>query len=507
VKNIKIVSFTGILLALALAGCFNPISMETPKPEGGYALSTDPFSIDIMVGQNGQLRSVASPGSARIKGDIRNIIQLIVVDNDAKEIIAFDEVRRGNDSSGQAILEIDSLPLGRTYSFLLLMGHWERDYAKEAKNGNGNYVYQENNPPTLLATGLKEQLIKESGKVTVTMWPMVVDTKFMTTHTGVPGGLKTREAAVKDGKPEKALLLPVGWTVNWTVQRGTFNDGFSNLIKAQKAIDSAAGDELLVKSKSSIVRGTNLKDLTGEEPTVTGHVVSLPIKSEYVSGIRRAGTEGSVNFKLEYIPFNQQEGKKWTAYKGESAFDLDGKAPIWIIRNGVNDMAQDSETDFGSFGKKAKVNVNGNGAVSYRVAAATGPSDKELPGYTETLTLKNGTFKGPSDSRTPKIMFTSEGYSGTAEGYYAVTGHNDPAPEYSAYTGSLGDLKAGDQEKEITLPTVGGKYYVYVVLFKDGNISNKLKYDTTSGKVQIEFDWGEEASAVGIEPKWGSDGA
>jgi hypothetical protein len=57
------------------------------------------------------------------------------------------------------------------------MGLWDRDYEVEAEAQDDLYKYTDN-PPTLLAAGLKEQTVTGSGKVTVTMWPIVVDTVF-----------------------------------------------------------------------------------------------------------------------------------------------------------------------------------------------------------------------------------------------------------------------------------------------------------------------------------------
>ncbi|MDR2743384.1 MAG: hypothetical protein LBB98_14720 [Treponema sp.] len=490
-KNTKNINFftVGVLPVLLLAGCFNPISMERQKiGGGGNGLGADPFTIDIMIGKDGETRSVTGPDVARIKGDGRNIIQLIVVDKVTGNITAFDEVRRESNSLDPAIFTIDSIPIGKTYSFLLLMGHWERDYAREVANNNGKYVYLEANPPTLMAAGFKEQLITNNGKVSITMWPIVVDTIFKTVDTGVPGILRMREAVMNAGKPENVTLLPVEWTVNWMVKRGTSGDGLDVLVRAQKAIDCQAGDELLVKSKGSIVRGTGLNDLTTKEPTVKGNIVTLPIGSDYTKGIRRIGAEGSVNFKLEYIPYNLKDGSKWMAYNGKSAFDLDGKAPVWIIRNGVNDQAQDQDTDFNNFGKTDTGKANGNGAISYKVAAV-GAGDKEFPGYLD-LTLTKGQFKRLSNSNTAKITFTTGGYDGTGEAYYAITGQNDPEPLYSAYTESFGGLAAGTHEKEVKLPTAEGNYFVYVVLFKNGNVSKRIRYDTVIGALEVDFNWG-----------------
>jgi hypothetical protein len=483
----------GFLSALLLAGCFNPLEVEPPQPGAGLS---EPFTLEVMIGKDGQARSVAGPSADRIKGDIRNVIQLVVLDKATKRITAFDEVRRETDGSDPAVLAIESLPFGKEYCFLLLMGHWERDYAQEAASGDGKYVYKEGEPPTLMAAGLSEQLITGSGKVKVTMWPLVVDAVFETAEAGVPAGLRVREAAVNAGKPGKAALLPVEWKARWTVKRGSSGNGFENLIKAQKALDGNAGDELLVKGKGSVLRGSGLQDAVAEKPVVQGNVITLGLDSAYTKGMERIEAEGSVNFKLEYVPYNLTDGAQWTGYKGVSAFDLDGKAPVWMIRNGVNDLAQDGKTDFANLGKQGHSDANGNGAIGYKVSAAQGSGDKEFPGYTD-LTLTKGEFKGPADSAAPKITFTTGGYSGTAEGRYAVTGQQEPEPVYSGYTGSFGGLGAGAHEEEAALPTAGGSYYIYVVLFKDGNVSSRIRYDSATGDVDLELEWGDDKAGGG----------
>jgi hypothetical protein len=144
-KNTKLIGFfaTGIL-AFLLAGCFNPITAIPPRQNDP---NIDIFTVDVMIGKNREdARSVAGPGPDRIKGDIRNIIQLIVVDNSGN-IAAFDEVRREKNSDTEAALRIESLPFGQTYHFLLLMGHRDRDYAAEAGAQDNEYRYTSNPTP------------------------------------------------------------------------------------------------------------------------------------------------------------------------------------------------------------------------------------------------------------------------------------------------------------------------------------------------------------------------
>jgi hypothetical protein len=441
-----------------------PKTTETPVVE--------PFSVDVFIGDTGA-RSVAGPDANRIKGDIRNIIQLIVMD-DTGNIAAFDEVRRESDAQTEAELWIDSLPFGKSYHFLLLMGHWERNYAAESTGGPYEYTAA---PPTLLAAGLKEQVVTGSGKVTVTMWPVVVDTVF----TSLAGTIGPEVIA---GKPGEVSLLPVNWDVKWTVQYG-----LSDLVKAQKVPDSGAGEALLLKSAQTLV-GTGTDTWNGA--TLNGNIITRSIET-YTSGFGKIGTSGFVNFKLEYIPYNLNGSggtNPWTALDASSVFDLSGtREPVWIIRNGVNDLAQDVNTDFTLFHKKGGPGIgtaNGNGGVRFGVAAKTpgGPDGS-------TLVVKDGVFVGPAGSTMPDIRFTTSGYNGDAEGYYAVVSAGPPVPGYSAYIGSLGPLTPGTHTEQISLPGTSN-YDVYVIIFKDGAVSAPLKINTGSGSVIINPVWGED---------------
>ncbi|MDR2741224.1 MAG: glycoside hydrolase [Treponema sp.] len=504
----------GFLAALLLAGCFNPITAVLPKTGGPAA---DPFTFDIMINKDGSARSIAGPDSGQIKGDIRNFIQLIVV-NDSGNIVAFDEVRRVSDKDKTAILSIDSIPFGQNYHFLLLMGHWEHD---------GSYNYVEANLPTLLAAGLMEHMVTGSGKLTVVMWPIVVDTVFTTSNTGVPTASRTAEPEVNAGKPEAVSLLPVDWGVTWTVKKGISGNGFADLVKAQKVTDAAAGNNLKVKSKQTIVKGTGLSESAPvTSNTETENIITLGSIGQYTSGITRIGTEGSVAFKLEYVPFNLTTAGTWTAYDSKSKFDLSGnKAPVWIIRNGVNDLAQNNNTDFNNFGKAGYASANGNGAAAFKIAAKE-PADPKNP-QAGDLVIRDGKFKGLDKTNSTKanIEFITGGYTGTAEVYYTVVDAEASAPKYSGYTwlDSVGATVIPvlpalpvPHGAEITLPgstdagyQADGNYDVYVILFKDGTVSAPIKINTGSGNGEVGYEWGQGrfvAVSGGPNAAWSDDG-
>jgi hypothetical protein len=157
------------------------------------------------------------------------------------------------------------------------------------------------------------------------------------------------------------------------VKQGSSGDGFTDLVKAQKIPAPGSGDALLVKSKKAVIRGAGFTGDADKDVALNGNVITLPSIGEYTSGFSRIGKGGSVNVKLEYVPFNIQAGgtNPWAAFNGKSAFDLTGsKEPVWMIRNGVNDQEQDENTDFETAWNGV---VNGNGAVRFSPQRRKGP--------------------------------------------------------------------------------------------------------------------------------------
>ncbi|MDR2741370.1 MAG: hypothetical protein LBB98_04360 [Treponema sp.] len=211
-------------------------------------------------------------------------------------------------------------------------------------------------------------------------------------------------------------------------------------------------------------------------------------------------------------------GDKWKSYDNDSKFTLDGTTtPVWIIRNGINDEAQNTSTDFARFGEEA--GANGNGAVTYMVAA-DGPEDPDNP-QAGDLAIRDGKFKGldKDDPTKGDIEFITTGYEGTAEVYYAVVEVPEEgmtsAPAYSAYTGIPGDVGATvipesglpePHQKQISL-TGMGNYDIYVVLFKDGKVSAPVKINTKSGGLDLGHEWGRRFVAAHSScVAWSDDG-
>jgi hypothetical protein len=62
--------------------------------------------------------------------------------------------------------------LNQDYTFLLLMGHWERDY-RGAVAGD-EYKYNEDVPPTLFASGYVKTNPAREREIPITMHPLAV---------------------------------------------------------------------------------------------------------------------------------------------------------------------------------------------------------------------------------------------------------------------------------------------------------------------------------------------
>ncbi|MDR0689590.1 MAG: hypothetical protein LBG08_04905 [Spirochaetaceae bacterium] len=468
-----------ILLALAGSACFNPNSaILSPARESGTDIAAaafndiEPFIVSIAVGGDGSSRSIAGLPRDKLKAGtgVRNFAQLIVLDTASKKIMGFAEIHQSE------TIRIDALPLGRTYAFFLLMGHWETGASA----------------PTLLNVGLTECPLNTEGHtdINIEMYPLVVNTVFV--DWGPSGTGRIVEPVVVDGIPHPADLSPGDWKVEWTIRRtneGT--DGLDRLRVAQAIMENPWYE---LERDRYTDRHLNVRGLTF---TMSDGTVVLPLPSPAVTAIsnviewdisaytQTTGKWGAVNFNVEYVPFDLISPHDWRiAYSGkrvDTAFDLDGgQAPTWIIRNGVNDQAPDGNTDFAHFGTDAGSNphANANGAVQFVVGPRTEtqvPSDPNA-----ALLIKDGalSWKQPASPQR-NIRFTTDGYTGYAGVYYTITPPGAGAPEYlSAYTGSLGAVAAGNHlDKEITLPGED-VYDVYVLICQGSDVSAPVKINT-----------------------------
>jgi hypothetical protein len=370
----------------AVSGCQDPVSGSNQteadgKPKDGKPKDSpvagvpaaDDFTVSLAVGSGGpsaggspalSSRSVAGPDASGIQyGSIRNTIQVIVVKADTGKVTNFQQVVRQNDAQASAVFTLNGLLAGSKYHFLVLMGHRERDYAAETPGGD--YVYKDD-PPTLLAAGLlADREIREGAGdiVNITMKPLVVDTVFKQAGTVV-------EAALPAAKSGGALLSPmVGADLVWTLTRG-----FENLLAAQDIVAKEAGGigigfEWDVPYQDALPRSVKktLLRIDGEADVEAAAALSGTDDNQIVLnlGDHAAGTAGSANFTIGYAPFGVSNMDAFTA--------IDPDALPWIIRNGVNDKAQNAGTVFPSPSAAAASpwtgttadKPNGNGAVAF----------------------------------------------------------------------------------------------------------------------------------------------
>jgi hypothetical protein len=474
-------------------------------------------------------RAVAGPEADRISGGkIRNTAQVVAVNAETKNIAAFDEARRKNEDEGGVTLAVN-VETGKTYHFLVLLGFWERKYADEAQGGG--YKYDEGKLPTLLAAGFvgNRQIGSNEKNIEITMCPLVVDTKF------VPGsGSGLQEVQPRVG--EESLLVPAAWEINWEIQKGKYGkSGFEFLLAARETINAGAGDpgfKYLKRVLNGVPEDAALN-------SVVGDLISLSL------GTLAEDDTGSVNFNLGYVPFGLTGGGYWEAFKErKSPFDLASGGPVWVIRNGVNDEAQDGSTSFSAAWNGTT--VNGNGALAYRVLdpdldedgdgvsnkkeleAGTDPgnADTDGDGFSDGMETDNGfdplddeDYPGDDNSKSDDlkitgltienrmderldIVFTTGGYAGTetANGYYGVVkaGPAALAPELKDYKNKspdyFKDMAPGLQSKKrVILPgnydEPNDGYDVYVVIMKGGKVSAPVKINSKDAKPGMAIIW------------------
>jgi hypothetical protein len=217
-------------------------------------------------------------------------------------------------------------------------------------------------------------------------------------------------------------------------------------------------------------------------------------------GTPAAGTAGAVSFNLNYVPFNLT-GDHAALLTSQSTYKKN-----WIIRNGVNDAAQDAGTDFSDPAKWGTGGKNGNGAVNFTVVKqAAGGGEMYLnladyipapvkgatptpyvnaPWYTGPVdwepSMKYGVFEGNTEYKATVTLTSKKDYSFiTYDGTIAVTttGGTDsvitvvltfPATGTSIGTGDdFSGTKAG-----------GGNSIIDTIRLHAGIDSLNLVYDT-----------------------------
>jgi hypothetical protein len=335
-------------------GPTNPDRLSPAAPETGIA--AEEFIVTLGIGGEGPeaSRSVLGPGAGGIQyGGIRNIVQVIVVNAGTGDVTYFQQEVRESDSDPSAALTVEGIWPGQRYHILVLTGHRERDYANE---GSGDYLYfdgtgsRADRLPTLLAAGLLADREIKSGEKTlsITMKPLTVDTVF----------------AHEKGVIQAALggtTLPAGAaSIVWTL-----TGGIETLRDAQTGLPGGGiglnwGNPFI--PHDAILNNWN----GGGSPAIVldHNQITLDL------GTQAAKVFGSANFNLEYLPFGADNMDSFVGFNSDAA--------SWIIRNGVNDTAQNAKTVFPNtvstvspWNDKAVGESdakNGNGAVAFTFA-------------------------------------------------------------------------------------------------------------------------------------------
>jgi hypothetical protein len=538
----------GMFLAI-LAGCANPttaVLSEAENQEAGnsrtasggfYPGEEGPLMLHIGVEGGGMDRSVAGLTKDRTQlagNGTRNYIQVIVVDAETNEVVEFKEDRQVSSAQASAKFSLTTLDWAtpKKYHFLALAGHWQRNYGSETPGGP--YAYS-NELPTLFLAGFVRDKEPES-EITIPMMPIFVDTAFTTTGplmgTGGTKDYATIEPAMTEAlgwKPQEAALLPVSWTAKWTL-KGT---GLLYLLGAQNRVSGSVplSTSLSGAVVSSVVRGPlNGSMITATLPstqsstgtvftdnntldeifgvpggskvtafTIGNDVVSMDLTAGLIgTGMGAIGKKGNAYFKLEYVPFGTAtlwDNKTSAVFTSHN--NLNGGKPKWIIRNGVNDIAQNDATVFdGVMDYTVPTNTipgttwtgtsdttpNGNGAV--RFAIRTANEDPYFPGYTaETLVITAGEYTANADPTSGgTVTFDAGGWTGDATAYWIS---RDTEPPLKDFTQQLGVYTAG-AGRTGTISMYPDTKSIWLVLVKEWNFSNIFEIKTTNTVVKPE---------------------
>ena len=459
------------VLAAVFSACVNPAGSAPKAPEaeaaGGKTAGlqeTPSFTVTIPVNVPDRVtgRAVvdaAISGDAIKLGGARNTYLLAALDTATGKTVRSWEGNKETPSSANAELEDVTLPPG-TYGFLLLMGHRERNYGAEG----GNCVYMAG-APTLLAAGYEEVTISAGGDViAIPMAAVTVTAAF--TSTTPACSVETVEDLAEGFQLEAAS----DWKLTWTVS------GLANLKNTLPAGTDASWLFKAVRGQAWQTGGSHAM-LSGSAGFAyadkgTG-TVTLSL------GAPPAGILCAAWFNLEYAP--------------------DGGGESWVIRNGINDLPQDSFTDFSLDGNAVKwsATVNGNGAVRFIVAAPT----------VTDLDLTDG-VPAPVRGGTPRTFFSVPQYEGTVawadkdggtSDIFDSTGKFKATVAYKAtvtLTAAADRTFAGIPENNDTDPVVGTFAHGGGEVTHDEGVADTLT-------VAILFPATEASATVKPDDEWG----
>jgi hypothetical protein len=479
----------GFLAVFLVAGCPNPTTSSEASFQGqAQDIGTErfeedspykPFPITIQVGGGGVSRSIAGASEDRLRTlgiETYNYAQVIAMDSGG-QVVFFGAYRVPNSTVKSMTYRIEDLNEDASYTFLILMGHWQRDYTEES-DPSTEFVYVEE-APTLLAVGYEK--IKPVSDIKINMFPLIVDTAFTTTNPVVTDkGFAERQPPVASYRPGEVVLLPVDWTVRWILS-GT---GLINLLKAQEDASGSGISLEAIASSGTITRDTDSSLPVSSPVTAIGGKTKTTITASLGSsvlgktGIELIGTEASVNFRLDYVPLG-------SAYNDLDKWPDTGAIPKWVIRNGINDEPQNADTVFDTISVWDGTTSNGNGAVRFSIAGVTNgdSEDPHFPNYAEgeTLAFSDEKYKGNS-----VISFNTEGYEDSATVRYVRTSSSEE-PDLSEFTNILGDYESGGGPYEETIDPPLEEEYLWLVLEKDWMFSEVVSFNIVATDIELDF--------------------
>jgi hypothetical protein len=487
----KIVRLILLLAAglLVLAGCSSPV-LNSLSRSGALGASEappeeEPITINISFGNDTAARSAAGYTWDQLAtaNDIKtiNTIQLVVVDADRKNndpwIVWVDEKRRTGPADTALSFNVQNVIPNHQYAFLLLMGQWERD--KQNEEGNIDYVYRGSKPTLLKAGFIKQTLATQDSQISIKMKRPRVDTKFVTV-----GGSGDTKEPVKVGNQIATGLTPRNWQVKWTLQWTENNkDALQSLLDAEKIITSVS--TVSVAGKRGYYYSNTAGNTTPDSidnVTFDGlDTITMNIGDH--TQVADIGKPHAVNFRLDYTPFNLINSSNWTGLLNSNLWG--SAAPIWYIRNGVNNEVQNADTDFGSYAINDFTNTkNGNGAVVFVV------QQKTVTQPANNLTIAEG-----GKLTDTGMLLTPGGWMGDAPDVYYYFGETKPTDysDYKKVTPKVA-LTPGGGEQLIPKDNVTwvSETPAWVVLVKDGEFGTPVKLITNTGNAKIDVTYGDD---------------
>jgi hypothetical protein len=365
-----------LFLAAVMTGCLNPVSFNTfpaadeTLPGAAMTGADKPVAIRLLLddgaasGVSGS-RAVVGPDYDRIAEGpgMLNYVQVFAYDEN-NQVVAAVDYRVSPDNEGINYVEIKGLNFTDLYTFLVLIGHWQRDYDA------GKGMYMEEASPTLVAVGYEEGMTAaKNGEIEIELSTIQVDTKFTSSKGDVVEVSFTDSANKTAPKPEENIDNVDDWNVEWSIKE---TNGFKYLFNAAKkdieSLEDGDFEKVFLEAKGIFRRS----DTTiPNNPVTTALTTSYSSPRKLTLPIEKTGgsndVTGSVNFNLVYKAFNGLEDIEWD--------NVEEPATEWIIRNGINDEPQNAATTFkkdvtwtGTTADKP----NGNGAVTFKIGVNFG---------------------------------------------------------------------------------------------------------------------------------------